>query len=930
HEQNLDGFSQADCIRIAFHSPTKACIKQIALHLLENNCPPEKHFSFFSLLSKLPDQSLRSVYFEIVKNTPFAKALLEIPNASGLRLGFIEEQKKLEQDFLFFTQTKPSEVAVFLPGSTHPVYLKPMAIKELIEGKNLRSQYDNSVHRVCQLQLQGERAIDLHFKQKPAHPLMEYAIHNLTSRIAGKLTPPNLLARFEIKGRCVPILISQTFSGSYPTSDQTLDAQQWTWMLLSTILTHPGDGRISNYIVEKQKIYCVDNDISFVEPVVSDFWGRTVQFCSALFCLQPLEAPLEPEVLEQFLALDVEAILDRWIEDVIQKEQEYSSLFTEEERQQLFQEDPDNAFTTTILFRQGALANLNLQFWRLQNLIERKETITAGDLLQELISIQEEAIGTYIYKAYATAMTLPFSKRLIHVTSRKQESSLTSAQYHKACLGKVPTLQEIEQKRSYAPEKAREELFFTLLQRFSSHASLKKQHNAFSIEANFKELQDPQRQTLVLKALGAQALAKKPKTVFLQHATELDASLLTPFLHKNLHVLDLRYCSRISNSDLRLIHAESPSLQKLFLNDTAISAFRGTVLSRTLAFPELQELQINRCPNLHIIQLRAPKVQQILAKHNPLLQTMEVKTALQSTVDCTGSPKVKLTQVHMECIHTLKGYTNPVFALTRLSDGTLASGSADNTIKVWDLQSGSCLKTLQGHTKPVNTLALLDNSTLASGSWDKTIKVWDLRSSSCLKTLEGHTDTVFALASLEDGSLASGSSDNTIKVWDPQNGSCLKILEGHTDTVFALALLGDGSLASGSWDNTIKVWDLQRGSCLKTLEGHMNGVYALALLGDGTLASGSDDKTIKVWDLQSGSCLKTLEGHTRGVNALALIQDGILASGSYDKTIKIWDLKIGSCLQTLEEHTDTVYALALLGNSTLASGASDSTIKVWQ
>ncbi|MGZ3632885.1 MAG: putative nucleotidyltransferase substrate binding domain-containing protein [Parachlamydiaceae bacterium] len=940
HEHNLNRFSQVDSLQIAFHFQTEACIKQIALHVRDNVCVMERHLSLFSQLSGLPDQSLRLAYFEVVKNTPVAKALLEIPNASGLRLGFTEEQKKLEEDFLLLTQTDPSEVAVFLPGSTSSVYLKPRVIEKLIEGKGLRAQYENSAHRVCHLELQRhvETIIDLHFKQKPTHPLMEYAIHNLTSRIAGKLTPPTLLVRFQMEGRCVPILISQTISGSYPTPGQPLDSQQWTWMLLSTLLTHPGDGRVSNYIVEEQKIYSVDNDISFVEPVVSDFWGRTVQFCSALFCLQPLETPLDSKVLERFLALDAEAILDGWIEDVIQKEQAYTSLFTEEERRQLFQEDPDNAFTTTILFRQGALANLNLQFWRLQNLIERKGTITAGDLLQELISIQEEAIGVYVYKAYLQSMTLPFSKRLTHVTSRKQEKSLTSTQYHKACLGKIPTLQEIEQGRSYSAEKAREELFFTLLQRCSSHASLKKQHNAFSIEASFKELQDPQRQTLVLKALGAQALAKRPKTVILQHATQLDTSLLTPFMHKELHVLDLRYGSRISDSALQLIHAESPSLQKLFLNSTTISAFRGSIFSRTLAFFQLQELQINRCPNLHIIQLHAPKAQQILAKHNPLLETIEVRTAFRGDVDCTGSPQVKLTHVQMECIQMLEGHTHSVVALARLHDGSLASGSYDKNIKVWGLknikawglQDDLCLKTLEGHANYVYALMPLGNTTLASGSDDHTIKVWGLRSGSCLKTLKGHTDWVRALALLGDGSLASGSYDKTIKVWDLRSGSCLKTLEGHTDPVGALALLSDGTLASGSLDNTIKIWDPQKASCLQTLKGHTNAVYALALLGDGSLASGSEDNTIKIWDLQSGSCLKTLKGHTRTVCALAMLGDGSLASGSGDNTIKIWDLQSGSCLQTLEGHVSWVTALALLGDGTLASGSEDSTIKVWQ
>ncbi|MGZ3633556.1 MAG: WD40 repeat domain-containing protein [Parachlamydiaceae bacterium] len=176
-----------------------------------------------------------------------------------------------------------------------------------------------------------------------------------------------------------------------------------------------------------------------------------------------------------------------------------------------------------------------------------------------------------------------------------------------------------------------------------------------------------------------------------------------------------------------LFSSSTPSLlryKKLFLDGTAISAFRGGVFSRTLAFPKLQELHISRCPNLYTIQLRALKAQQIFAKHNPLLQTMEVRRALRGDVKCTGSSQVKLTQVQMECVQTLKGHTHWLRALAPLDDGTLASGSEDKTIKVWDLQIGSCLKTLKGHKWHVMALAVLGDGTLASGSSDNTIKVW--------------------------------------------------------------------------------------------------------------------------------------------------------------------------------------------------------------
>ena len=198
------------------------------------------------------------------------------------------------------------------------------------------------------------------------------------------------------------------------------------------------------------------------------------------------------------------------------------------------------------------------------------------------------------------------------------------------------------------------------------------------------------------------------------------------------------------------------------------------------------------------------------------------------------------------------------------------------------------IRSLQGHTHIVIALAQLTDGTLASGSNDKTIKIWNPKTGVCIHTLQGHTDSVSALAQLIDGTLASGSNDQTIKIWNPKTGVCIRTLQGHTAYVYALAQLADGTLASGSYDKTIKIWNPKTGACIRTLQGHTSVVCALAQLTDGTLASGSWDHTIKIWNPKTGVCIHTLQGHTAYVNALAQLADGTLASGSHDKTIKIW------------------------------------------
>src|SRR5690606_73850 len=112
----------------------------------------------------------------------------------------------------------------------------------------------DSLHCVARAQYKD---CDLHFKQKPSHPMMEYAVDNLTSRIMGRSAPPTLLARLEvmIKGKknVYPLLISETIQGSslLDVKLEELDKKQLSWLLICYILIRPGDGRLSNYIVDE-------------------------------------------------------------------------------------------------------------------------------------------------------------------------------------------------------------------------------------------------------------------------------------------------------------------------------------------------------------------------------------------------------------------------------------------------------------------------------------------------------------------------------------------------------------------------------------------------------------------------------------------------------------------------------------------------------
>ncbi len=115
----------------------------------------------------------------------------------------------------------------------------------------------------------------------------------------------------------------------------------------------------------------------------------------------------------------------------------------------------------------------------------------------------------------------------------------------------------------------------------------------------------------------------------------------------------------------------------------------------------------------------------------------------------------------------------PCNALIQLPNGQLAASSSKD-IKIWSplTNQTASLRTLTGHTKNVFGLALSpDESLLASGSLDNTTKIWNYTSqTTAFMTLTGHTNLVRALCFVSDQILASGSFDNTIKIWNISSG----------------------------------------------------------------------------------------------------------------------------------------------------------------
>ena len=308
------------------------------------------------------------------------------------------------------------------------------------------------------------------------------------------------------------------------------------------------------------------------------------------------------------------------------------------------------------------------------------------------------------------------------------------------------------------------------------------------------------------------------------------------------------------------------------------------------------------------------------------------------------TPVSKLKTQSWRCVHTLTGHTGMLAGVRSVAispDGqTLASGSDDYTIKLWNLTNGKEIRTLSRHSSFVRTVTFSsDGSILASGSDDKTINLWNLKNQQEIRTLMIHSHTVKTVAISPDGDIvASGSYDKSIKLWNWKTGQEIRTLSGHSDHVMSLAFSSDGqTLASGSCDSTIKLWNLNTGEEIYTLSESPGNVNSVCFSPDGeTIASGDSFNKVKLWNLKTRELRQTFTGPfswlNNGVNSVAIAPQGnMLASGSGDSSIKIWHLETGELLCTLVGHLKGVLSVAFSPDGqTLASGSNDKTIKIWR
>lgn len=275
---------------------------------------------------------------------------------------------------------------------------------------------------------------------------------------------------------------------------------------------------------------------------------------------------------------------------------------------------------------------------------------------------------------------------------------------------------------------------------------------------------------------------------------------------------------------------------------------------------------------------------------------------------------------------------------------SIAAGTMEGTICVWDLASGAQRQTLTGHRDIVRDLAFWpDDTTLISASGDTSIRVWDIPSNQCIDVLLGHRAEVWSLAcSPTSRAFASGGADGMVCVWEmtPQRRSILtSTIHGNVEAVDAIAWSHTEPLvATGNVSGIIRLWDVsQRPATCRHEFQSMGRISAIAFGAESQLlAVGSDtpENAVRLWSMARGEVLSALPGHALPPRSLCFSPGGtVLASGAADGRIHLWDVRIPArplLLSILEGHQHEINSVTFAPDGRLlVSASSDYTVRVW-
>ncbi|QDU96637.1 WD40 repeat domain-containing protein [Lignipirellula cremea] len=273
-----------------------------------------------------------------------------------------------------------------------------------------------------------------------------------------------------------------------------------------------------------------------------------------------------------------------------------------------------------------------------------------------------------------------------------------------------------------------------------------------------------------------------------------------------------------------------------------------------------------------------------------------------------------------------------VAAVALSPDGQqLFSGGADNAIKQWAVADGAEVRTLAGHTGALTAMCAVGDL-LVSGAADSTARTWKLSTGAAIGTLAQGAAVTSVAASPDAQLVAVGGAGKTIKLWKAVGGAAAGELTGHAGPIASLTFSAEGGRLVSSSTDGVRLW-----STSGLLEDFLPlaepapvgaGFGATAANLPPRLLIGAADNSLRAAD---SALVQAFAGHDGAVNAIAFSPDGaLLLTAGADKTLRIWPLAAGGQPRSLAGHTDAATAIAIdPTGKTAASASNDKTVRLW-